>query len=194
MVVNTIHNAAHLPFGLRAQAIFGELVRRRTTLDPANRGEGRRRVLGIAALCLFVGVSAARSAEVADVVELVEAKGWRADLGRLCAEFALPQPSAPCTFNQLSVQEIDGRSDPRGFNVPLRQNGSLPFILIFHLGPLVGEFFVATSDGILTKAFYRSKGRDYEELPIEDVQDEFQRDLQYWTANLSRLRTGLERR
>ena len=158
------------------------------------RRRGAKNLIGILSVCLLVGASAARSAEIAEIVELVESKGWRADLGRLCAEFALPQPNTQCIFNQVSVQEIESRGDPRGFNVPPRQDGSLPFVLIFHLGPLVGEFFVASPEGVLIKAFYRSKGRNYEEIPIEDVREEFHRDLEYWMANLNRVRTGLESR
>lgn len=160
----------------------------------------RGRRLKIAALGFCVAafgamLGSSRADNLGDIVALVEAKGWKADLGRICSEFKLPLPDKECVFRQISVQEVDSRGDPRGFNVPYSvADGRPPFVLIFHLGPLVGEFFVATPTGELLKAFYRAKGRGYDELPLDEVREEYERDLQYWLQNVSRVRSGLGER
>ncbi len=147
--------------------------------------------VGLTVLC-SLGNAPSQAADISEVVELVAAKGWKANLGRICSAFGLDIPDHQCVFRQVSVQEIEGRGDPRGFNVPPSGPGGRPdFIVMFHLGPLVGEFFVASPGGELLKAFYRAKGREYEELPLDHVREEFERDLQYWLKNLSRVRSGL---
>lgn len=148
-------------------------------------------LVGLTMLC-SLGRTPFYAADISEVVELVGAKGWKANLGRICSEFGLDIPDHQCVFRQVSMQEIEGKGDPRGFNVPPSGPGGRPdFVVIFHLGPLVGEFFVVSPRGELLKAFYRTKGRGYEELPLDDVREEFERDLQYWLQNLSRLRLGL---
>lgn len=165
---------------------------------PTGRGKGvtnRPVFAGLAALCLLFCTAPAYSVDISDVVSLVETSGWKADLGPLCEKFGVTNVSRTCIFQQLSVQEIEGRGDPRGFNVPSTHDGvPRSFVLIFHLGPLVGEFFVATTRGDLIRAFYRAKGRDYEELPVDEVREEYQRDLECWLNNLARIQSGLERR
>ena len=104
----------------------------------------------------------------------------------------LPQSGDDCFFQQLSVQETEGRSDPRGLNVPTASNAVPPYALIFHFSPLVGEFFVVSPDGVLMKAFVRFKGADYSRVSNEDVSEEFNKDLAYWTKNFFRLKKGLE--
>ena len=64
--------------------------------------------------------------------------------------------------------------------------------MIFHLRPLAGEFFIVSPDGILMRAYLRFKGTDYSRVPNEEVQQEFDKNLAYWTTNLSRLKKGLE--
>ena len=83
-------------------------------------------------------------------------------------------------------------SDPRGFNVPAVSNAGRPYVLIFHLRPLVGEFFIVSPDGILMRAYLRFKGTDYSRVPNEEVQTRFNKNLAYWTTNFSRLKKTLE--
>jgi len=131
-------------------------------------------------------------AAVSDVILFVQERGWQVNLGRICAEFDLPVVAGQCIFKQVSVQEIEGRGDPRGFNIPVHQSANAPYVLIFHLGPLTGEFFVVSVNGDLIKAFYRAKGTGYSSLPNDDVREEFKADLGYWFNNLARLKQGVE--
>ena len=132
------------------------------------------------------------AATFADVVQLVQKQGWRANLGDLCEKFDLPNSGKECVFHQISVEETKGQGDPRGLNVPTTSNGDPQYILIFHLKPLAGEFFVVSTDGLLIKAFVRFKGSDYNQVANEDVSAEFNEDITYWTKNFARLKQGLE--
>lgn len=132
------------------------------------------------------------SVTFSDVVRFVQQQGWRINLGDICTKMGLPQSGDDCFFQQLSVQETEGRSDPRGLNVPTVSNTSPPYVLIYHFSPLVGEFFVVSPDGVLMRAFVRFKGTDYSRVSNEDVSEEFNKDLAYWTKNFFRLKKGLE--
>ena len=131
-----------------------------------------------------------------EVVQYVQQQGWRADLGDMCTKFELPRSGDDCIFRQLSLQDQrEARSDPRGFNVPAVPaiwNTGPHYVVIFHLRPLVGEFFIVSPDGILMRVYLRFKGTDYSRVPNEEVQQEFDKNLAYWTTNLSRLKKGLE--
>ena len=132
------------------------------------------------------------SAVIADVIRFVQEQGWIARFDDICSQFETAEHDRACEFMQISVQETDGRGDPRGFNVSV--NSTIPYIVIFHLGPLVGEFFVVSPTGNLLRAYYRSKGTGYTRVPIEEAQAEFQADLDYWTVNLARLKQGREQK
>ena len=128
-----------------------------------------------------------------DVVQYVQQHGWRADLGDMCTKFELPRSGNDCIFRQLSLQDQrEADSDPRGFNVPAVWNTGPHYVLIFHLRPLVGEFFIVSPDGILVRAYLRFKGTDYSLVPNEEVQQEFDKNFAYWTTNFSRLKKALE--
>jgi hypothetical protein len=144
-----------------------------------------------AVLCVLASQQSSGSAELPDIVELVKIKGWRADLGRICHEFSLRPHGQDCIFKQISVQEVQGRGDPRGFNVPAGAD-EVPYVLVFHLSPLVGEFFIASPRGELLKSFIRTKGRGYEPISNDAVREEFIADLTYWKDNFERIRAGLE--
>lgn len=144
-----------------------------------------------AALCLLASQQSSGSAELSDIVQLVKIKGWRADLGRICQELFLRPHGQECIFKQISVQEVQGRGDPRGFNVPDGADEA-PYVLVFHLSPLVGEFFIASPQGELLKSFVRTKGRGYEPIPNDAIREEFVADLTYWKDNFERIRAGLE--
>jgi hypothetical protein len=133
----------------------------------------------IAVLALF---SATRAAEFADVVQAVHGSGWQKNLGNLCAHFGLD--AAGCLFRQLSVRDPQAQDHPRAINVP--ENGRE--LLLFHLRPLVGEFFVVSPEGKLMRAYYRETGRDYKRLPLAEAEAEYQADLRYWLNNLERLK------
>ena len=71
-------------------------------------------------------------------------------------------------------------------------NAGPQYVLIFHLRPLVGKFFIVSPDGILMRAYLRFKGTDYSRAANEEVQQEFNKNLAYWTTNFSRLKKALE--
>jgi hypothetical protein len=128
-----------------------------------------------------------------DVVQFVQQQGWRVDLGDMCTKFELPGSGDDCVFRQLSLQDQrEARSDPRGFNVPAVWNTGPHYVMIFHLRPLVGEFFIVSPDGILMRAYLRFKGTDYSLVPNEEVQQEFNKNFAYWTTNFSRLKKAIE--
>lgn len=141
---------------------------------------------------LALGISSAdhaRAVDFGDVVRTVQEHGWRANLGRICIDLELGRDAEHCTFKQISVRETEGRGDPRGFNVA--ENGPTPLVLVFHLTPLIGEFFVLSPKGELLKAYYRAKGGGYDRLPNDEVSKEFTADLQYWLNNLERVQQQL---
>lgn len=131
-------------------------------------------------------------ASFSDVIHLVQERGWQVDLGNICTELSLAKGAGGCAFKQLSVQEAEGRRDPRGFNVSALAQSAAPYVVVFHLNPLVGEFFVVSPEGHLISAFLRFKGTGYKHVPNEDVQAEFRKDIAYWTDNFARLKRGLE--
>ena len=146
---------------------------------------------GATAFCMLASLESSNSAELSEIVQLVKAKGWRADLEPICQKFSLEPLGTDCIFKQISVQEVQGRSDPRGFNVRAGTR-EVSYVLIFHLSPLVGEFFVASPQGELLKTFVRTKGRGYEPISNDAVRNEFLADLTYWKDNFHRIRAGLE--
>lgn len=137
-------------------------------------------------------LSAASSPSFQDVVRLVERQGWRIDMGDLCGKLGLPQGDSECVFQQLSVEDTHEQSYPRGFNVATATRDGRISILLFHLNPLIGEFFIVSADGTLDEAYLRSKGTEYERVPNAVVRDEFEKDLSYWRDNFVRLKKGLE--
>ena len=93
-----------------------------------------------------------------ELVEFVQEQGWLVRLGGFCRQLELSGDSDNCTFKQISLQETEGRSDPYGFYVPVLPNSAIPpYVLVIHVRPIVREFFVASSQGVLIKAYYRSK-------------------------------------
>jgi hypothetical protein len=111
----------------------------------------------------------------------------------MCTKFELPRSGDDCLFRQLSLQDQrEAPSDPRGFNVPAVWNTGPHYVVIFHLRPLVGEFFIVSPDGILMRAYLRSKGTDYSLVPNEEVQQEFNKNSAYWTTNFSRLKKAIK--
>lgn len=154
-------------------------------------------VIGLVALAavaqvLAQQVTAPPAATFSDVVEFVQKQGWQANMRSLCTLLHLPPDSSNCIFKQVSIAEAVGRGDPRGFNVPAISSGAVTHVLVYHLGPLVGEFFVVSPQGDLIKAFYRSKGTGYNPIPNADVEEEFKKDLAYWIENFDRVKQGLE--
>ena len=150
----------------------------------------------LATLVLIASISAGAAQRTvnptfADVVTFVAGKGWVVNLGPLCGHLEIQAGTSACVFRQVSVEETEAHSGPRGFNVPADSSEHPPHVLIYHLGPLVGEFFIVSPEGQLLKAFLRRKGTGYSSVPLDEVREEFAKDAAYWTVNLARLKEGL---
>ena len=122
-----------------------------------------------------------------ELVAFVEKRGWTVDLGRLCTALKLGPAETECKFKQVAVAEEGGTLANHGFNLALSATQPLPYIVLYHLRPLVGTFFVVTSGGVLKAAFYRAQGADYTALPDDDAKQAFLTEVEFWKKNLSTL-------
>jgi hypothetical protein len=125
-----------------------------------------------------------------DVLRLVQERGWRTDFHGLCRQLDLPELADRCVFRQLSVEDDSERGYPRGFNVS-ESTADGPVVFLFHLNPLLGEFYIVSPDGTLLRSYTRAHGRGYERIPNETVGAEFSADIAYWIMNFERLKRGL---
>jgi hypothetical protein len=113
--------------------------------------------------------------------------GWPTDLGRMCVAMKLG-PESECKFKQISVSPSEpGAIDYYGFNVPFSTASKVSYVVIYHLGPLVGDFFLVSSEGELKASFYRAKGMDYTEIPSADARRAFDTSMAFWEHNLQAL-------
>ena len=125
---------------------------------------------------------------ISQMAELVEKHGWTADMGSMCSTFKIGL-SSDCKFRQLAVSEGEpGTINNYGFNVPLEGFKSARYVVLFHLTPLVGSFFVVSIDGELKSSFYRRPSTDYLENHIADSQGSFETVLKFWEDNLDMIR------
>ena len=102
-----------------------------------------------------------------DVIALVKERGWKANLGPICKIFELVPRGDDCIFAQISGEETKGRGDMRGFNVRVLAGDVAPYVLLHHLAPLVGEFFVASPKAELIRAYYRTRGPATSRYPMK---------------------------
>jgi hypothetical protein len=130
-----------------------------------------------------------RAALMSELTSIVTREGWPTDMGRMCVAMKL-SPEADCNFTQVSVNPSEpGTVDSYGFNVPLRSGGPPTYVVIFHLGPLVGDFFLVSPQGQLKASFYRAKGIDYTEVPLADARRAFDASVEFWRTHLQSLKT-----
>jgi len=126
--------------------------------------------------------SADASAMVAEVTRLVEEYGWQTDMGRMCALMKLNSRNN-CRLKQIMLSATAPNTrDDNGFIVLDDKYSS--YVVIYHLEPLVGSFFVVSSDGILKSSFFRARDVDYTELPISETHRSFQETIRFWIKNL----------
>lgn len=133
-----------------------------------------------------------RLAAFAAVIALVERHGWPADLGRMCERFKQPQSRSECRFKQIAVDTTQDGLDNHGFNVPFKSGDAVGYVVIFHLRPLVGEFFAVSSEGDLMAALYRAKGTDFIPIPNDEVRQAFHSEVSFWRTNLTDLEQYFE--
>lgn len=135
-----------------------------------------------------------RSEEVSDsalidkIAQHVDLYGWKADMGRMCRAFEL-FPSANCTFKQIAVSDAPtGILDNHGFNIRIGNANGPTELVIYHLTPWRGDFFVVSPTGELRASFKRAKGIDYTPVPLAEGRQAFARALAYWRANLEKVK------
>jgi class 3 adenylate cyclase len=125
---------------------------------------------------------------VIELTAMVAQHGWVANLGRMCPAMRIGA-EADCRFKQISVSASPpGTIDNHGFNVQLHSPDRESAIIIFHLGALVGNFFILSRAGELKSAFYRARGLDYMENSVEEARPAFEASLTFWRENLPKLK------
>lgn len=123
---------------------------------------------------------------ILELASLAEQHGWIADMDRLCSTFKMGR-SSNCKFKQLAISDGEpGTLNNYGINVPLDKTAE--YVLMFHLTPLVGSFFMVSTKGELISSFYRRQGSDYLAIPIADARDAFSMTLKFWESNLDKLK------
>jgi hypothetical protein len=145
-----------------------------------------------AAVCIPVAAQSPSSGAVAperpltipEIIRHVTASGWPVDLKTVCT--ALEINIGPrCLFLQIALHKKESTSDDHGFNVPA-DSGAPAQIVLYHVTPLTGEFFLAAFDGKLLKALYRSRGNAFETMPAEQAMSAYRTELEFWQASLGR--------
>ena len=128
---------------------------------------------------------------VSELMGIVGKHGWAANLGRMCVVFR-HGAETECKFKQIAVSGGEpGTLDNHGFNVPLTSTAEASYVLIFHLGPLVGNFFLVSPKGELKASYYRAKGVDYTEIPTEEAGRAFAGEITFWRENLPKLKESI---
>ena len=67
-------------------------------------------------------------------------------------------------FKQFSVDELFGSGAQHGFNVPATSMSEISYVLLYHLRPLVGEYFIVSPKAQLVSVFVRAKGTEYDRI------------------------------
>jgi tetratricopeptide (TPR) repeat protein len=125
------------------------------------------------------------------LIALAKQYGWIADLSRSCVAMQL-NTETNCKFKQISVSVgAPGQLNDYGFNVPAYD---ADYVVLFHLTPLVGHFFVVNHTGEVQASYYRARGVDFTRIPTEETQTEFDQNISFWRSNLDRLRENLLKR
>jgi len=113
-------------------------------------------------------------------------------MGRMCVAFRLGEETE-CMFKQIALSGSEpGTTDNHPFNEPTTNGGVDSCVVIFHLGPLVANFFVLTRDGSLRSSHYRAKGIDFTEIPNESARSAFESSMAFWMKSLPDLKAMLE--
>jgi hypothetical protein len=130
------------------------------------------------------------SAVVPELVALVEQHGWLANMGRVCAVMKF-EAADGCVFKQISISTSEpGTVDNHGFNIRTNAGTTETEILIFHLGPLIANFFVVSRNGELKASYYRAKGVDTRKFSKKKPASAFAASIAFWALNLPHLKKG----
>ena len=149
---------------------------------------------GPSLLASDIAVQVQASGVVPELIGLVEQHGRPANMGRVCAVMKLKAADS-CVFKQVAISTSEpGTVDNHGFNIRTNAGTAEPEILIFHLGPLVANFFVVSRDGELKASYYRAKGIDYTQILKEEAASAFAASIAFWALNLPHLKEGFAKR
>ena len=125
---------------------------------------------------------------VSELVTLVAQHGWSANMGRMCAAMKIGTDQ-DCKFKQISISPGEpGTIDNYGFNVPISGSSSPSYVVMFHLRPLIGSFFVMSPSGKLIASYYRAQGVDYTAITEDEARGPFEEALAFWQSNLPELK------
>lgn len=127
-------------------------------------------------------------ASLSVLIEFVQDSGWRARLGPVCMKLGVGHLTPECIFKQISVEDDSGKAYPHGANVPVVSTKQIPYVLLFHLNPLIGEFLIVSPRAELIAIYVRSKGTDYQQISNEQGQRALNAELKFWSTNLDKIK------
>ena len=130
-------------------------------------------------------------ASVSEIASYVRTAGWPADLNYLCAALEI-NVGPRCLFLQVAVHRRENTIADHGFNVPA-DSAAPAQIVLYHVTPLVGEFFLATAEGKLLKALSRSRSTAFETMPSDQAASAYGREVEFWQGNLAQVKRDVER-
>lgn len=131
------------------------------------------------------------SAPLSAIVAFVETHGSPTNLGYVCKAFSLSDDDDNCRFQQLAIHSKSAELDDHGFGI-YHGKSQLSRILLFHVTPLVGEFFLASRDGKLIAAATRARGTDFQPMQRETGVAAFKAELSFWQNNLAQIEHDVE--
>ncbi|HZQ14128.1 MAG TPA: hypothetical protein VFB31_15085 [Pseudolabrys sp.] len=121
-------------------------------------------------------------APLADVIAFVQRRGWSVDLAYLCKGLSLTEAGNKCLFRQIAMHSKTAELDDHGLNVPVDESPPSRLVL-YHVTPLAGEFFLASIDGKLITAAVRARGTDFIPMPGERAGAALKAELAFWQGN-----------
>ena len=130
-------------------------------------------------------------ASISEIASYVRTAGWPVDLNHLCRALEI-EIGPRCLFFQVAVHKQQNTAEDHGFNVPA-DSAALAQIVLYHVTPLVGEFFLATAEGKLLKALSRSRSTAFEAMPPDQAASAYEKEVEFWQANLAQVKRDVER-
>jgi hypothetical protein len=122
-----------------------------------------------------------------ELLAFVASYGRPTDLGRLCEALQLGPSERDCKFHQVTIDQGESTTT-HAIGLPLSSSAAAPYVLMLHLGPLVGNIFIVSRDGVLKESYYRAKGIDYSRIGIDEARRAFAAEVGFWKDNLAQLK------
>ena len=130
--------------------------------------------------------------DLANIIALVRRRGWPADLGRICPFLLSARKGGGCLAQQIAFFERDQKG--RAFNVLPLQSRSVSYVVVLDLTTDVGIAYLASPVGKLISAATITAGGESKAISADEAQLGFQRQLQFWAANIEQFDKWLEKR